>query len=569
LHTLKTFFFLLLLQTGLIAQILSIDTISSNIENSLQTRLKGKNKNIVHNIYKQTDYSPIWIGQEHQEKMSQLIDALKDPLFNYKNKSFDQKAIRQLFFQLDNGEINPSKKAAVYARLDVMLSNSFVRLIRFMVQGDVDWNLVQKKLKGLKKSDDITARWEMAPKSFPNANEVASAAINGNIREYLTSLIPMEKRYRKLVKLLKSYRVMNRFPKIPYSNKIYKLGDSNSRIEMIKKRLQISGDYPRNAAIDSTFDKTLRDAVLTYQKRYLLKVTGTIDKTMTYYLNQPARKNIQAIITNLDKTKLYPKSFEEEYVEVNIPDFNLRYYKDGVRLIKMGLVVGRIDRPTPLFSNAIRYMVLNPTWTIPNNLIKRDLIHVLRENPMYLEENNIHVFSGNKEIQITQEMLDPYENSKKRVPYRFVQFPGDNNALGRVKFMFPNKYAVYLHDTDNKSLLSRRYKIYSSGCMRVEKPFDLMHILLEHAKGSYSQSDIDEILASNEPTTIKLSKAIPVHILYFTVYEEDGLAYFKNDIYLYDKIIEESVQGHKKPTFSIPKNRMISVKKQGTKPLAN
>jgi murein L,D-transpeptidase YcbB/YkuD len=569
LHTLKTFFFLLLLQTGLIAQILSIDTISSNIENSLQTRLKGKNKNIVYNIYKQTDYNPIWIGQEHQEKMSQLIDALKDPLFNYKNKSFDQKAIRQLFFQLDNGEITPSKKAAVYARLDVMLSNSFVRLVRFIVQGDVDWNLVQKKLKGLEKSDDITARWEMAPKSFPNANEVASAAINGKVREYLTSLIPMEKRYRKLVKLLKSYRVMNRFPKIPYSNKIYKLGDSNSRIEMIKKRLQISGDYPRNVAIDSTFDKTLRDAVLTYQKRYLLKVTGTIDKTMTYYLNQPARKNIQAIITNLDKTKLYPKSFEEEYVEVNIPDFNLRYYKDGVRLIKMGLVVGRIDRPTPLFSNAIRYMVLNPTWTIPDNLIKRDLIHVLRENPMYLEENNIHVFSGNKEIQITQEMLDPYENNKKRVPYRFVQFPGDNNALGRVKFMFPNKYAVYLHDTDNKSLLSRRYKIYSSGCMRVEKPFDLMHILLEHAKGSYSQSDIDEILASNEPTTIKLSKAIPVHILYFTVYEEDGLAYFKNDIYLYDKIIEESVQGHKKPTFSIPKNRMISVKKQRTKPLAN
>ncbi|HHD79487.1 MAG TPA: murein L,D-transpeptidase [Epsilonproteobacteria bacterium] len=568
-HTLKTFFFLLLLQIGLIAQVLSIDTISSHIENTLQTRLKGKNKNIVHHIYTQTDYRPVWIGQENQEKMSQLIDALKDPLFNYKNKSFDQKAIRQLFFQLDNGDITPSKKAAVYARLDVMLSNSFVRLVRFIVQGDVDWNLVQKKLKDLKTSDDITARWEMVPRSFPNANKVASAAINGNIREYLTSLIPMEKRYRKLVKLLKSYRVMNKFPKIPYSNKIYKLGDSNSRIEMIKKRLQISGDYPKNAAINSTFDETLRKAVLTYQKRYLLKITGTIDKTMTYYLNQPARKNIQAIITNLDKTKLYPKSFEEEYVEVNIPDFNLRYYKDGARRIKMGLVVGRIDRPTPLFSNAIRYMVLNPTWTIPDNLIKRDLIHVLRDNPMYLEENNIHVFSGNREIQITQEMLDPYENSKKRVPYRFVQFPGDNNALGRVKFMFPNKYAVYLHDTDNKSLLSRRYKIYSSGCMRVEKPFDLMHILLEHARGSYSQSDIEEIFASNKPTTIKLSKAIPVHILYFTVYEEDGLAYFKNDIYLYDKIIEESVQGHKKPTFSIPKKRMISVKKQGTKPLTN
>jgi murein L,D-transpeptidase YcbB/YkuD len=229
--------------------------------------------------------------------------------------------------------------------------------------------------------------------------------------------------------------------------------------------------------------------------------------------------------------------------------------------MKTGIVVGRLDRPTPLFSNSIKYMVVNPTWTIPDNLIKRDLIHVLRENPMYLEENNIHVFSGKKEIEVTQEMLDPYEESEKRVPYRFVQYPGDNNALGRIKFMFPNKYAVYLHDTDNKSLLTRRYKVYSSGCMRVDKPFDLMDILLEDAKKSYSRSDIEEIIATDKPKTIRLRKAIPVHILYFTVYEEDGLAYFKNDIYMYDQVIEESVEGNKKSTFTVPKKRLISVKK--------
>lgn len=558
-----------MLQTALDAQVLSIESISANIQNDVQTRLKGPNKNIVENIYKQTNYKPVWIGDENKEKMSTLIAALKDPLFNYKDKPFDQKAMGKLFYALDNGEISPHKKAAVYARLDLMLSNSYVRLVRFIVQGDVDWALVQQKLKSLEQSEDIKSRWEMRPKSFPNANAVAKAAIDGNIKQYLTSLLPMEKRYRKLVKLLKAYRVMKKFPKIPYSNTPLKLGDRADRIKNIKKRLQISGDYPKNAPVDTKFDETLRHAALTYQKRYLLKVNGQIDKTMTYYLNQPASKNIQAIITNLDKTKLYPKRFEDEYVEVNIPDFNLRYYKDGVKTMKMGLVVGRIDRPTPLFSNAIRYMVLNPTWTIPDNLIKRDLIHVLRENPAYLEENNIHVFSGNKEIQVTQEMLDPYEENKKRVPYRFVQYPGDTNALGRVKFMFPNKYAVYLHDTDNKSLLSRRYKIYSSGCMRVEKPFDLMYTLLDHAKGSYSQSDIDEIIETNKPTTIKLSKPIPVHILYFTVYEEDGLAYFKNDIYLYDMIIEQSAEGHKKSTFTVPKQRMISVKKQGQKPLSN
>jgi len=569
LYILKTLLFLVLLHTILWADTLSIETISSNLQNTLQTRIKGVNKNIVNYIYSKNSYQPLWIGDTNKVKMAQLIAALKDPLFNYKNKSFDQKAIGRLFFQLDNGEVNAGKKVAVYARLDLMLTNSFVRLVRFIVQGDVDWGLVQKKLKALEESDDIKSSWEMSYKSFPDSQSVTNAAISGDIYAYLTSLLPMEKRYRKLVKLLKAYRVMNKFPKIPYSNKALKLGDRASRIKSIKKRLQISGDFPKNISINSKFDETLRQAVITYQKRYLLKVTGTIDKTMTYYLNQPAKNNIQAIITNLDKTKLYPKNFENEYIEVNIPDFNLRYYKNGEKIMKMGLVVGRIDRPTPLFSDKIEYMVLNPTWTIPNNLIKRDLIHVLRKNPAYLEENNIHIFSGNKEIYITQAMLDPYENNNRRVPYRFVQFPGETNALGRVKFMFPNKYAVYLHDTDNKSLLSRRYKIYSSGCMRVERPFDLMNTLLEHAKGSYSQSDIDEILLTNKPTTIRLSQAIPVHIIYFTVYEEDGLAYFKHDIYLYDKIIEESVQGHKKSTFSVPKKRMISIKKKGAKPLSN
>ena len=561
-HTIKILFLFVLLSIYISAEILSIDTVKAQIQTSLQNHLKGQNKNIVQNMYQKSGLNPLWVGQENNSKMSQLIAALKDPLFNYKNKPFDQKSIGKLLYKLDNRQISAYKKAAVLARLDVALSNSFVRLIRFIVQGDVDWALVQKKLKALQQSDDIKSRWEMSPKGFPNPNSIASAAMNGDIYAYLTSLLPMEKRYRKLVMLLKAYRVMNKFPKIPYSKDAFKVGDKSSRIELIKKRLQISGDYPRNAPINKKFDETLRRAVLTYQKRYLLKVTGTVDKTMTYYLNQPAKKNIQAIITNLDKTKLYPKQFEDEYVEVNIPDFNLRYYQNSEKIMKMGLVVGRIDRPTPLFSDKIEYMVLNPTWTVPDNLIKRDLIHVLREDPHYLEEHNIHVFSGNKEIKVTQAMLDPYEKSKRRVPYRFVQFPGETNALGRVKFMFPNKYSVYLHDTDNKSLLSRRYKIYSSGCMRVEKPFDLMNTLLSHAKGSYSQSRIESILETNKPTTIGLSRSIPVHILYFTVYEEDGLAYFKHDIYLYDKIIEESVEGHKKRTFTIPKKRMITLKKK-------
>ncbi len=554
---------------GLYAQSLTMENIANNIKQGLHSRIKGENKAIIQNIYARTGHQSLWMGKENEKKTSELIQALGDPLFNYKNKSFDQASISRLYYMLDNAEISQKKKAAVYARLDLILTSSMVRLVRFMVQGDVDWALVQEKMTALKESDDIAATWEMSPKPFPNQSALISAITNGNIYPYLTSLLPLEKRYRNLVSLLKDYRIMNKFPKIPYSNTVLKFGDSAKRIKEIKKRLQISGDYPKSADIDTRFDRQLQEAVTTYQKRYLLEVTGKIDKTVTYYLNQPISQNIQAIITNLDKTKLYPKSFEAEHIAVNIPDFYLRYYRNGMMLRKMGLVVGRIDRPTPIFSDKIKYMVLNPTWTIPDNLIKRDLIPVFRKNPMYLEENNIRVFRGKKEVQVTQEMLDPYEKSEKRVPYRFVQFPGENNALGRVKFMFPNKYAVYLHDTDNKSLLERRYKIYSSGCVRVEKPFDLVTTLLTHSKGKYSEDRIAKILESNKPTTIRLRKSIPVHMLYFTVYQEDGLAYFKHDIYLYDKMIEESVEGNRKETFSIPKKRMVSVKKQGTNPLSN
>jgi len=548
------------------AEILSIKNISQNIKKDLKTSIKGQNKRIIQNIYRQTGFKPLWVGNKSTKRASTLIQALNDPLFNYKDKPFDRKAISRLYYLLDNTKPNIQKQAMIYAKLDLVLTSSMVRLVRFIVQGDVDWDLVQKKLYALKESHDIQADWEMKKKSFPNVNALTSAIVNNDIYNYLTYLLPMEKRYTKLVKILKEYQQMDKLPKLSYSSNIIKLGDNSGRIKTIKKRLQMTGDFPKNATINREFDETLKQAVISYQKRYLLKVTGEIDRVTTYYLNQPNTTNIQAIITNLDKTKLYPKKFEKEYIEVNIPDFTLRYYKNGKKILKKGAVVGRIDRPTPLFSDVMTYMVLNPTWTITDNLVKRDLIPVLREEPMYLKENNIRAFRGKKEVEITQEMLDPYEKSEKRVPFRFVQYPGDSNALGRVKFMFPNKYDVYIHDTNEKSLLERRYKVYSSGCVRIEQPFELVDVLLKHSKKRYN---LDKILQTDKPKTIGLRKRIPVHMLYFTVYEEDGLAYFKNDIYLYDKIIEESTEDNRIETFTMPEKRMVSVDRNAQPRLSN
>jgi len=561
--------FLLLFTTHSMALTLSTQNISSLIATNIENKIGEKNKATVQAIYTKNNYAPLWIADQNKKRFGELITALNNPLFNYKNKQMGRKNIKQLLFMLEDSHIAPQKKEAIYARLDIMMSNSFISLVRFITQGDVDWKLLQQKMSILKQSNDIESKWEITPKSSPTIESLYGAIIENNIQNYLTTLLPLEQRYRQLVQMLQDYRTMANFPKVTYSNEIFQLGDSSKKIIDIKRRLQISGDLSRSATIDTLFDKPLQQAVLTYQKRYNLKVDGKIDKVMTYYLNLPAKKNIQQIIVNLDKCKLYPKSFEKEHIEVNIPDFNLRYYRNNKQIFKTGIVVGRIDRPTPIFSDKITYMVLNPTWTIPDNLIKRDLIHTLRDNPNYLMENNIHVFRGKERVTVTSQELNKYENNSSKVPYRFVQYPGDNNALGRIKFMFPNKYAVYIHDTDNKSLLERRYKIYSSGCIRVDKPFDLLDIMLPHLQQSYSHNQIQEILATLEPTTLKLTQAIPVHLLYFTVYKEDGLAYFKNDIYLYDQMIWESSQEQRKETFTLPNKRFIDVKENGkesTKP---
>jgi murein L,D-transpeptidase YcbB/YkuD len=220
------------------------------------------------------------------------------------------------------------------------------------------------------------------------------------------------------------------------------------------------------------------------------------------------------------------------------------YYKNNHSILHMNAVIGRAERPTPIFSSTMTYLELNPNWNIPENLVRRDLIPTLMEQPDYMKKHNIHVFKGwgkNKEIKnFDNKKLFPYQDkSKGHIPYRFVQFPGDDNALGRIKFMFPNKYSVYLHDTDNKSLFKRRYRVYSSGCMRISKPFELLEVLKPHLRKKELKL-IDKYRNSLKNKIFKFTKKLSVQTAYFTVFQRDGQTFFRKDIYQYDKFIEES-----------------------------
>ena len=535
------------------------EALKAQIADTLTDKLHSPFRDYVARLYQLNDFRPLWIGPENASNYAALLNVLQNPLYNYMHKNYNRREINQLSFAIDSGELPASELPKARARLDVMMSDALLQVLHFLRIGDVDWGLVQRKLTRLKETQDIHAAWDIKPKKLPDPRKLLEQLKTGRLNAYLRRQIPLESRYRRLVAMLEKYRNMPDFPPLSEGRKL-RPGSSDSRIPQIKRMLKFFGDYPRNKAEDSEFDRALAQAVRSFRERFKLPPGDYIGNKMIHYLNTPKKEYLKKILVNLEKLKLYPHQWEREYVEVNVPEFKMRFFENGRPIFSSDVVVGRIDRPTPIFDGKMTYMVLNPTWTIPDNLVRRDLIPMLKKNPNYLAEHNIHVYTSYKpnapEVELDFQKLFSYEHSDRPIPYRFVQFPSENNALGRVKFMFPNKYSVYLHDTDNKKLFGYRYRVFSSGCMRVERPFDFMRLLLRFAGRGYSEAKIREIFESNKPTTIRLKKAIPVHIVYFTVRRQGKKDYFFYDIYLHDKIIWESMTGHKKATFRVPQKRL-------------
>lgn len=525
---------------------------STELDNQLNSTLtnrpyqlskNSKEQNRIISLYKKNSNNALWIGHAHN--LNALREALQNPKFNYKYKDFYQSEIEQYTHLLHNN-MNLNENSKELAKLDILLTRAYLTLTDFIVKSDINWDMVQEKLANLKEEKDITASWEMIRKKSPSISRLFLALKKEDIKGFLNSLIPLPELHKDLIESLEFYQNMGSHPRIKYAKDL-KLGDQYPYISDVKKRLIQTRDLYNKNNINDIFDEELKQALYTYKERFKLPQNGLIDKITVYYMNKPTHTQIESIITNLDKLRVFPNSFPKEYIRVNLTDFSTDYMKYGKSILHMSTVVGRDVRPTPIFSSYMKYLVINPTWNIPENLVRRDLTIALSEEPDYLINHNIHVFKGwssKKDITatFTPDMLLPYQDiNKGHIPYRFVQYPGDDNALGRIKFMFPNKYSVYLHDTDNKSLFQRRYLVYSSGCMRLEKPFRLLDVLESfNYITPHNISIIDKYRDTLETKQINFTKKLPVHTTYFTVFKKDGLTYFRKDIYGYDTIIESS-----------------------------
>jgi len=522
----------------------------ASVDLSVLNSVKTPYKNLIRALYKLSSGNYLWL--HNPANLEKATKAFENGYYNYKNKPLHRNEITRLLYALDSGVLNSRQKD----RLDILVTDAYIRLLQFIRVGDVDWALVKKKLKDLQREHDIHAIWEFQIKGMPSAQTIYSYLRSGRVNTLLSASIGLQERYKSYIDILQYYRKIPEFRKVPYGS-IIKYRQRDKRVYQIKRRLLLLGDFPRSGSINRTFDRDLLYAVRRFRKRFNLRGGDYIDNKLIGYINLPKSYYIKKILVNLDKTKLYPPSFGSTYIEVNVPEFKMRFYENGAERFSSDIVVGRLDRPTPIFSDQLEYIVVNPTWNIPEHLVKKDLIPALKKNPNLLEEVHIKAYQGRKEVTPNLQRLFSYEHSKRALPYRFVQQPGPLNALGHIKFMFPNRYSVYLHDTPNKGLFSNKYRYNSSGCMRLSDPDGLYSVLLPYLR---SPQDLNNLLASGESMRIRLKHKLPVHIVYFTLEFENGAPKFLYDAYMYDKIIEESTQGQKKYHFEVPAVRLREVK---------
>jgi len=268
-----------------------------------------------------------------------------------------------------------------------------------------------------------------------------------------------------------------------------------------------------------------------FQERHGLTADGAVGPGTRAALNVPVAARIDQIRINLERARWVMHELHGEFVLINVAGFDVSYFRNDEPIWTSKVIVGRPYRETPIFKSLITYVVLNPTWTIPPGILVKDKLPVIKRDPGYLKRNNIRVIdSAGREVNPHSVDWSRYSGSRLP-PYQLRQDPGDDNALGLVKIMFPNPYLVYLHDTPTKSLFDKDERTFSSGCIRVEKAFELAELVLNDPV-RWNRAALDAAVATKKTQTVNLATPVPVLILYWTAQPRpDGQVIFRNDVY--------------------------------------
>ena len=390
-------------------------------------------------------------------------------------------------------------------QLDLILTTTFFKYAEKVYGGTT------------KKASDL--EW-FIPRKKKNYQVVIDSLVSSELCEKLQE--PVNQYYIRLRQQLKLYRTIQKnggFPLIITDKKSIAVGDSDSCLLGLKKYLVLSEDLK----IDDNsivFTDSLANALLNFQKRMGLFESGKLNQQTIKEIIKPVEFRIKQMMVNMERLRWIPVEMEKDYLLINIPEFRLHIFENEKPLWNTNVVVGKEVKQTSIFKGNMSQIILNPYWGIPTSIVRNEILPLIRRNRNYLSQNNMEVINGN---------------------YR--QKPGKNNALGKMKFMFPNNYHIYLHDTPSKGLFGETKRAFSHGCIRVENPKKLVNYLLRN-NSEWNPEKVDKILLTDVQTGIRINPTVPVYIAYFTVWVDiNGQLNFRNDLYDLDKKLSQEVFG--------------------------
>jgi len=435
------------------------------------------------------------------------------------------------------------KANKINSKLNKKISKLYYSYMNYLIRGGIDWRAFDKEIARLRKKYDYTVAYEKYPPLYSAKKILNNAIANGSFNNIFSKVEPTRFKYKKLKNYLIDYLEMGNLPtagKIP----TLKVGSSSPAIPKIRKRLKMVGDLSSSCdePMDSpVYDQCLAKAVKRYKLRHGLKASSVIGKATRLELNRSTKYYIKKMRLNLDRIKWSKKDQARVRIELNIPAFRLYVYDGNDLVTTMRVITGKPDHPTPVFSDVMTTVVVNPYWKIPQSIVRKEMLKKLIKNPHYYEKQGKYLYKGwgpnAKKIDPATVDWKQYLGNKKPIPYNFKQEPGYRNALGKIKFLFPNKYSVYIHDTPGKRLFFRQTRAFSHGCMRIQKPRELLKAL-----SIYNDNvNVDYLMKkykTNDNQSVALKRRIPIDITYFTAFVDDyGNLHFRKDIYGYDRLM--------------------------------
>jgi murein L,D-transpeptidase YcbB/YkuD len=498
-------------------------------------------------FYERRGYAPAWVTRRGlrtvgRALMTALDGARRDGL---DPADYHLPVLRELAGRLGSGDREGPPDAGLLADLELLLTESFLLFGSHLLVGHLDPATLHPNWRAERRERDMVAVLERALESGDPA-----AALDG--------LRPSQPGYRRVADALEALRRLageGGWPSVPGGPKLSP-GDSGERVEALRARLAASpfgSAAPGEPADPTVYDSTLAAAVRDFQGRHGLDPDAVVGPATLEALNVPAADRARQVAVNLERWRWLPEELGERHVLVNAADYRLEAVEGGETTLEMRAIVGRPYRQTPVFSDRISYMVFSPFWHVPHSLAVQDQLPLQRHDPGHLRRMGFRLFRGwgADAAEVDPDSVDWSRVTAKGFPYRLRQDPGPLNALGAVKFMFPNPYNVYLHDTPARELFQRQARSFSSGCIRVEKARELALWLLR-GESAWTPERVDRAMAAGREETARPSRPVPVHLLYWTAWaEEDGTIQFRPDIYDRDapvaKAMERTLPGPEPP----------------------